>query len=199
MAAITVKPHATLLKALYDISKPVPKGVKDPMRFRFDGERRIMDVSRILWKYWPITSELLRAKYGDKFIFEIGRMFSKGGFLKENVETTVGYILFEFIKKKNETWIQEVRRYEGLKKGSLEETKTPSKKVVSLLESKVKDFRVAKFSYDIISFEKVIQFYVDLHSPDLFIKKLVPDTSKVTLAVYKRNGKIYSLNISRLV
>lgn len=194
-----INEHVILLESLYDVSSNIPDGVLDTERFRFDSERRIMDLSRLLWKYWPITSIFMRAKYGDGYILEIAKSFSETGFNFPNVEKALSMILHNFLYEKNELLMLEMVKYENIKKGVLEETELASEEIKSKIEERIPDFRVAKFSFDTINFEKTIQFYAQLHAPDLFIRRLEPTLEKSIYAIYKKKDRIFAVNITNLI
>jgi len=190
--------HHALLSAFYDRDIQRPEAIRDPERFRFDSERRIIDLANIMWRYWPVTSTFLRAKYRDEHIFGVARQLvvNKGG--TKDIESAVSHGFRSWLKELEEETMKDMFDYESIKSGHFEYALEPPPKLKEILEGQLSDFKLLNLSLDPFSFEKNVLFYSGQHAPDEFILGLEPEAHNCVLAVYKQRGKVFCNDITEL-
>ncbi len=194
------KKYNSLLSGFY-VCKP-PQWLSDSLveDFEVESDRRIMDITSQLWRYWPLGSQYALAKYGDEFALGVA-----AGFLSERASTctvweSIRLSLLEWLDSRGDLLLDGIFRYESRmisKAGDYYDG--PLKNRIIKLVNLPECFALEHYSFDVVSFVKLLGFYHTSHAPLYIWRKCLAIHKPLTLVSYTRNGKVYIQDVTEIL
>lgn len=165
--------------------------------FRLESDRRIMDISSRLWKYWPIGSQYAFANHGDDFVLGVAARFLVDRCNANTAGDSVRLSLFDWIVSQNDYLLEGLFRYESLLhshlrnsyQGDLQET-------IRDLAKLPNGYALEFFDFDVLEFARLLQLYTNSHAPMYMWRVAAPSERSQVLASYARDGKIFAKDVT---
>jgi hypothetical protein len=190
--------HDVLLTALYRGDSEMVRP-KNPLRFQLERERRLLDLCRLLWGLWPSAAIYGRAHFGDAMSLETAARLPEAH-AAADIEAALAQSFDLWISSVESPVLAALRCYDDARAGRARGTRQPSSGERALLAGIIpNDFQLFDSRIDVIPFSRTLEYYGKLHAPDTVIRGLFPDERAVTLAFYRREGKVVAADVARVL
>ncbi|HSW49884.1 MAG TPA: hypothetical protein VLH09_06890 [Bryobacteraceae bacterium] len=187
--------HDGVLLALYERRPPpIPLGELQRRRWQFECDRRMLDVARLLWKRWPLTS-LVGEALDEEYAIHITRQIPALSPLARDLPDAVRLGLARWAAEMDHPFLEELRRLESAKAGDFEPTREARPDEAAALG---RPARILEVSCNILAAEKILSHYARVHAPRSLIRNFTATPGPRRIAFYDRGAKRYLSDISCL-
>lgn len=192
--------HDHLLISLYEIEAPAPVGVRNVDHFELDRERRILEVCSSLHKYWPITTGVGLAHFGDEYYFGIASQLQHAVGTHKTFEGALSRAQAIFIQNHPQPFVEGLKLYEDAVMGEYQFASEPPSFLQKMLADQLPlTFYIIELKFNPFNLVPVLKYYLGAKSPQRFIREMTSEPiHKEFLAVYDRAGNHKAVSVTHI-
>ena len=174
----------SLLESFYSRAMPDFLKAEEKDFWLAESDRRILDVSRICYRFWPLLVGLFKVFLGGDFVLEIASKISKNTPFANTLEDSIYSIFYNHISEINRGSIQSVFLYESATHGLFDFLELAPRGICKGIEANGSVWYL-KSDIDLVSYVKTLMHYLGLNAPDKLIRDLEPPTHECYCLFYK--------------
>ena len=187
-----------LLDALYTRKLPEALASNLSRRFWLDSDRRLLEISRILWLYWPLAAPLANAIREDGLVFEVAAAIPDERKHARDLKEAVANRLQRVVEDTRNKDLSNLFLYDDIRHRRLQfEHRTQLEDGLAARLGVPADAQVANFSVAILPFVRTMSLYVRHHAPAAMLRGLQGRSREDVLCFYRRDGEVFARDIGQ--
>ncbi|MEX2628477.1 MAG: hypothetical protein WD341_00965 [Tistlia sp.] len=183
--------HERLLLGFYRRTPPAAVvGRDDEARWWIESDRRVLDVSRLCWRFWPLTCALGCAFAGPDSLLQVAARLPEVRRRAPDVDNAVRLSLLEWCREAEPPYLAELHAYESATRDLADGLRpaTDAERARLPLEEPDQAAWCLDTTIDLPVYLRALGHYARLNAPPALIRALDPPACPGWLAFWRREG-----------